>query len=181
MKKILELFSGLLGGFIGLSFVLFLGFVNIYGVYHSFSKHNFSSGVISVFVPPFAWYRTAESFYWHDDVGNVDDFANVAKDPYSSDLESYPENWEPRVIKCEKYDHIPDFTLGYYSDPQEDEIELLCSCIDRNIQKDWVRDTGRKLKGGEEVTNVLYKNGFLSWVGEKIRICTKDARREGGQ
>ena len=70
MKKILELFPGLLGGLIGLSLVLFLGFVDLYGIYHSFSKHNFTSGVISVFVPPFALYRAAEGFYWHDDFSN---------------------------------------------------------------------------------------------------------------
>jgi hypothetical protein len=178
MKKTLELFPGLLGGLIGLSLVLFLGFVDLYGIYHSFSKHNFTSGVISVFVPPFALYRAAEGFYWHEDVVNTDDFANVAKDPYSSDIESYTENWEPRFFQCLKYDYIPEFTLGYYSDPREDEIELLCSCIDKNIEKNWVRDTGRKLKKGEEVTNILYREGFPARLGEKIKFCTKDARRD---
>jgi len=72
MKKTLELFSGLLGGLIGASFVLFLGFVNIYGIYHTFSKHNLGFGVMSVFIPPLAWYMAAEGVFWHDDFANVD-------------------------------------------------------------------------------------------------------------
>ena len=167
-----------MGGLIGLSFVLFLGFVDLYGIYHSFSKHSLSSGVISVFVPPFAWYRAAEGFYWHEDVVNTDDFANVPKDPYSSDIESYTENWEPREFQCLQHDYIPNFTLGYYSNPTDNEIEKLCACIDKNVTHGWVRETGRKFKSGEEVTSILYREGFPARLGEKIKFCTKDARRD---
>jgi len=172
MKQIIELVGGMGIFLVVVSSIVVIGLLSPYGIYHSFSKHSLSSGVISIFVPPFAWYRAAEGFFWHDDCVNVD------SDPYSSNKESYPDNWEPRVIQCLKYDYIPDFTLGYYSDPREDEIEFLCSCIDKNIEYQWVKDTGRKFKNGEEVTNIIHKGGFPTRLGEKIKFCTKDARRD---
>lgn len=75
-------------------------------------------------------------------------------DPYTSRIETYPDNWEPRTFKCLKYDHIPDFTLGYYSNPNENELALLCSCIDK---------------------------AFPARFGEKIKLCTKDERTDTGQ
>jgi len=63
MKKIIEYFFSTL-------LVLALTWGEFYGIYHSFKKHSLTEGIISVFVPPFAWYRSIE-FFWHDDFANV--------------------------------------------------------------------------------------------------------------
>lgn len=69
MKKYIELMGGMGIFLVVVSCITLIGFLSPYGIYHSFSIHSFSSGVISIFVPPFAWYRAAESFFEHDDIG----------------------------------------------------------------------------------------------------------------
>lgn len=43
-----------------------------WGIYHAFSRHDNTQGFISAFIPPYAWYMAAESFFWHDDFPGVD-------------------------------------------------------------------------------------------------------------
>ncbi len=103
-----------------------------------------------------------------------------ANDPYSSNPENYPSDWKPREFQCKNLDYIPDFSLGHYSDPNDDEIEELCECIDENIKNGWVRPTGRKLKKGEEFTSTLVARGlikaFSARLGEKIMLCVKQSK-----
>lgn len=35
------------------------------GIFHAFSRHGMSDGLLAVFVPPVAWYRSIE-YFWHD-------------------------------------------------------------------------------------------------------------------
>ena len=68
MKQIIELVGGTGIFLVLVSCIVVTSLLSPYGVYHSFSKHSLSSGVISIFVFPFAWYRAAEGFFWHDDI-----------------------------------------------------------------------------------------------------------------
>lgn len=57
------------------------------------------------------------------------------KDPYQkfSQQDHGPE-WQPREFKCP---HIPnEFTLGYFSNPSKQELNELCSCLERNMPKE---------------------------------------------
>ena len=51
-----------------------------WGIYHAFSRHDNTQGFISVFIPPYAWYMAAESFFWHDDSPGVDWDERVGSD-----------------------------------------------------------------------------------------------------
>lgn len=98
--------------------------------------------------------------------------------PYTSNIETYPADWEPRTFHCKtvgnQFDWIPGFTMEVYSDPSESEFEELCACIDENTEMPWVKDTGRKLNNREKVTDIFFKRAFPARVGEKINTCTKD-------
>lgn len=93
MKKYIELIGGMGFFLVVVSCIIVIGFLSPYGIYHSFSMHSFSSGVISILVPPFAWYRAAESFFWHND--NVAEPALIEKanekvvEEYFSTLDSW--------------------------------------------------------------------------------------------
>lgn len=60
----------LVGTIIGYSVGLAILALNFIGIYHAFNKHNIGDGVLSIAVPPWAWYRGAEAF-WHDDYDGV--------------------------------------------------------------------------------------------------------------
>jgi len=103
--------------------------------------------------------------------------AQAAKNgPYSKNISSYSEDWKGRSFKCaefgKKYDWIPEFTLGPYSNPDNSELKALCDCIDEDSSS-WVKDTGRKLKNKEEVS-WIYKRGFPSSFGSSMRSCVKN-------
>jgi len=96
--------------------------------------------------------------------------------PYTQNISSYPKNWKGRSFKCatfgEKYGWIPEFTLAPYSNPNDDDFEELCSCIDKEASS-WVRDTVIKLKNKEEVS-WMHKRGFPSSFGGTMNYCTKN-------
>ena len=52
-------------------FWLVFGLATIFGIYHSFIKHDPITGFVSVVIPPYAIYMSAEAFFWHDDFPNV--------------------------------------------------------------------------------------------------------------
>ena len=41
------------------------------GIYHSVTKHSTGDVIVTLAIPPFAWYRSLE-FFWHDDFAGVD-------------------------------------------------------------------------------------------------------------
>jgi hypothetical protein len=96
--------------------------------------------------------------------------------PYAKDISSYPKDWKGREFICaefnQKYDWIPEFTLGPYSDPNNSELKELCRCIDKDSPS-WVKDTSRKMKNKDEVS-WMYKRGFPSSFGGSMRLCTEN-------
>ena len=68
MSRIVDTISDSLGPVIGIAFVA----ATFFGIYHAFQKHSSASGFVSVFVPPYAWYMSAEALLWHDDFTGVD-------------------------------------------------------------------------------------------------------------
>lgn len=61
-----RLFGSLLGILIMIGGLYF----EFFGIYHSFSKHGVKDGLISVFVPPYGWYRAIE-YWWHNDYAGI--------------------------------------------------------------------------------------------------------------
>ena len=80
---------------------------------------------------------------------------NSENGPYSRDISNYPKEWKGRTFDCSKIDKkfywVPEFTLAPYSDPNNSELEELCSCIDKDSSS-WVKETGEKMKNREEVS-----------------------------
>lgn len=74
-----RLFASFLFFVTAIFYVLFFASVP-WGIYHAFSRHDNTQGFISVFIPPYAWYMTAESFFWHDDFPGVDWDERVGSD-----------------------------------------------------------------------------------------------------
>ncbi|MBU1124121.1 hypothetical protein KJ652_06075 [Patescibacteria group bacterium] len=58
--------SELLDGIIGWILIIAIIWVEFGGIYHSFSKHGITNGIIATAVPPVSWYRSIE-FFFHKD------------------------------------------------------------------------------------------------------------------
>ncbi|MDQ7084801.1 MAG: hypothetical protein Q9M36_07640 [Sulfurovum sp.] len=69
---------------------------------------------------------------------------------------------------------IPNFTLNYDSNPSEDEVEKLCTCIwDKFVA--WEKEIAVKLSSGETHTiSAVHMAGFLAIFGARISECGGD-------
>jgi len=76
---------------------------------------------------------------------------------------------EPFLVKCEV--PIPDFTLGYDSDPSEEEVSTLCNCIWEKLG-DWEKETAKAIfEGRESDVSALNMHAFPSRFGGAIEKC----------
>ncbi|MBN2681756.1 MAG: hypothetical protein JXR58_04560 [Bacteroidales bacterium] len=57
-------FSGLLVFYVFV--ILFTLYGEIFGIIHSYNKHSKSDLIATIFIPPWAWYRSVE-MWWHED------------------------------------------------------------------------------------------------------------------
>lgn len=80
MNKLIDALTQTLGLLFGLFFI----FATFFGVYHGFKKHDTATGFIAAFVPPYAWYLTAEGLIWHDDFNGVDWDVRIKNDTRSA-------------------------------------------------------------------------------------------------
>lgn len=56
------------------------------------------------------------------------------------------ENWQPRTFYCENL--MFEFTLDYYSDPSDKELQNLCTCLEGEVSKE-AQDINFKVKKGK--------------------------------
>jgi len=61
----------LLGSLLGILVLIAGLYLEFFGIYHSFSRHGVKDGLISVFIPPYGWYRAIE-YWWHDDYAGIE-------------------------------------------------------------------------------------------------------------
>jgi len=54
----------LFGRLIGLVSVVVVLWLEFGGIWHAFAHYGVTDGLISVFVPPYAWYRSVQFFFW---------------------------------------------------------------------------------------------------------------------
>ena len=97
-------------------------------------------------------------------------FVFTSKDSKQPDQAStYP----PFKVQC-KNTSIPSFSLNYDSNPSEDEVEKLCTCIwDKFVP--WEKETAVKLTSGEENTiSAVHMVGFPAIFGKRISECGGD-------
>ena len=66
-----KFFERVFGTFLGILLATFFLYGEGAGIYHAFKKHDIGDGLIAVFIPPYAWYRSLE-IWWHDDFAAVD-------------------------------------------------------------------------------------------------------------
>ena len=76
-----------------------------WGIYHTYNTHGFVQGIISTFLPPYAWYMVAESFYGHGE--NSGDKVLVVLDFQTSDgtviqMSFSNRNLEATLDDCER-------------------------------------------------------------------------------
>ncbi|MEP3836002.1 MAG: hypothetical protein ABJM36_00040 [Algibacter sp.] len=63
--------EGILSNIVGFLFYGIFIYGEIFGIYHTFKSHSKLDGLISIVIPPYAWYYSAE-MWWHDDFEEVD-------------------------------------------------------------------------------------------------------------
>ena len=57
-------FSKLIGGLLQILFILGILWGEFAGIYHAFAHHGTRDGFISVFIPPYSWYRSIDFIFW---------------------------------------------------------------------------------------------------------------------
>jgi len=72
-----------LGGALAVLFYVLIIYGEIFGIYHSAKKHTASDVVVSIAIPPWAWWRSIEA-WWHDDYAKVDWDKRLANDMQTS-------------------------------------------------------------------------------------------------
>ncbi len=75
----------------------------------------------------------------------------------------------PFEVQCSE--PLPVFTLGYDSNPSEEQVKTLCKCVWENLGK-WERDVSVKLsQGRESEISEIYIKAFSSRFGSAIKKC----------
>ena len=79
----------------------------------------------------------------------------------------------PFTVKC-KNSALPEFTLGYDSNPSQKEVDALCSCLwDKLVG--WEKDTVIKLTSGkQDDISSLNMAAFPGSFGKRINECGGD-------
>ena len=78
------------------------------------------------------------------------------------------KEWVPRVFKCENL--MVEFTLGYYSNPSESELNKLCSCLDKNISNK-AKKINFDMKSTEKKLNENDLGIWHSEFGNAMKSC----------
>jgi hypothetical protein len=75
----------------------------------------------------------------------------------------------PFVVTCRE--PIPEFTLGINSNPSEQQVQHLCSCIWSKLGT-WEKQTSQAfVEGRESDVSYLYKRAFPSRFGSAVKEC----------
>jgi hypothetical protein len=75
----------------------------------------------------------------------------------------------PFVVTCKE--PIPEFTLGINSNPSEQQVQQLCSCIWSKLGT-WEKQTSQAfVEGRESDVSYLYKRGFPARFGSAVKEC----------
>lgn len=163
----------------------------LFGIYHAFHKHSSASGFASVFIPPYAWYMSAEALLWHDDYAGVDWEKRLRNDikltlafsdafatkvpiekqqAYNSAVEKFAKT--VRDYPAEKKDYLASFGMLYFKFVESftedffDAIQLAMESGETLVFKesDETRDLKEKIlqyDGAEEFV-AAYDRMFLS-------------------
>lgn len=104
---------------LGPLFYLLLFFSAFFGIYHGFKKHDTATGFVAVFVPPYAWYLTAEGLLWHDDFSKINWNVRIKND---TRVAIYLIGAEPRIDEkniIQYQEALEGFTLHIKDYPEE--------------------------------------------------------------
>jgi len=64
MKFIRRFFEGVWASIVTTLFIIIFLWLEFAGIYHAFAHHGVRDGFISVFVPPYSWYRSVDFIFW---------------------------------------------------------------------------------------------------------------------
>lgn len=85
----------------------------------------------------------------------------------NAENKTYFDN-ELKMVVCKEL--LPEFTLGYDSNPTEEQVSNLCKCIWSNFPAGgWERDVSRKLRQGKDAG--WRTRAFSSRFGSKFKKC----------
>lgn len=76
---------------------------------------------------------------------------------------------QPFSVKCAQ--KLPEFTLGYQSNPTKSQIDELCSCVWNKLDG-WEKDASIAIaEGREKDVSFAHMKGFPSRFGGYINDC----------
>ena len=122
MKKLFDY----IGSGIGLIFSLFFFYAEIFGIIHSVKHHSTKDVVATVFLPPWAWWRSIE-MYWHDDNANVDWNKRLNADLRSC-VYFLTEGSYKEANQFELNENMEEFTSKIKGYPKEKKKYLMDGC-----------------------------------------------------
>jgi len=120
MGKFKDTILNLSFGFGSLAFALFMIYGTVFGILHSARHHTTKDTIVSIFMPPWAWWRSIE-MYWHEDSDNSNEVLDLSNDLNDclvliemslndSELEEFKKEYE---IIHKRIRNYPDDKLGY--------------------------------------------------------------------
>ncbi len=87
----------------------------------------------------------------------------------SEDASEYDPEAKNLSFKCEQ--KIPEFTLGAYSDPPQEAIDSLCSCIWKELDG-WEKETSIAISDGRENdVSAMHMRAFPGRFGSIMESC----------
>lgn len=95
-----------LSGLSGVAFYVAILVGEVGGIYHSFNMHGDTQGVVSIFVPPFAWFRAIES------LGHSVDSEDVSEEEWAKVLEYDIRYCAALITDCTNQTSSPTINLG---------------------------------------------------------------------
>jgi hypothetical protein len=79
----------------------------------------------------------------------------------------------PFIVNCQNK-FIPEFSLGYESNPTQQQVDVLCDCLQKKLIG-WEKDTSIKLANGKQnEVNSLHMKAFPARFGKRINECAGD-------
>ena len=64
MKFMRRFFEGVWASIVTMLFIIIFLWLEFAGIYHAFAHHGVRDGFISVFIPPYSWYRSIDFIFW---------------------------------------------------------------------------------------------------------------------
>lgn len=127
--------NSILEGIYTAIFYVVMIYFQFFGIFHAFNSHGSGDGIITVILPPFAWYRSLE-FWWHDDYSGFDWSQRLDEDALvviSAINLKISDDAGDRQKYVEAMDFVRGRVRGYPSDKMEELSRIVSTYIEFNL------------------------------------------------